>query len=311
MEYKDYYKTLGVDKKATNAEIKKAYRKLAKKYHPDMNAGDEEAEKKFKEVNEAYEVLGDEDKRKKYDMFGSNAQFTGGQNFDPSQYGFGGFTYSTGDESGDFSDFFNLIFGKDGFGSRFASGAASSAKDIFSGFGRGSKPQRQKYETSMKIKMEEAFSGVEKTLNLEIDGQSKQLLVKVPKGILPGKKIRVKGEKIGLNNADIYVKVDVLPSAIQLDGINTKSDLSIDPWDAALGASKVVRTLAGKVKVNIPKGIRNGKRIRIPKKGFVDMKGNIGDHFINIVINNPSNLTEEQTKLYEELKKLEEEKVKN
>ena len=84
MEYQDYYKTLGVDKKATNAEIKKAFRKLAKKYHPDMNAGDAEAEKKFKEVNEAYEVLGDEEKRKKYDMFGSSTQFTGGQNFDPN-----------------------------------------------------------------------------------------------------------------------------------------------------------------------------------------------------------------------------------
>lgn len=309
MEYKDYYKTLGVDKKASNAEIKKAFRKLAKKYHPDMNAGDAEAEKKFKEVNEAYEVLGDEEKRKKYDMFGSSTQFTGGQNFDPNQYGFGGFSYSTGDNAGDFSDFFNLIFGKDGF-SGFASGAKNSARDIFGNFGR-SKPSRSKYETSMTIKLEEAYKGVERVLNLEIDGQSKQLNVKVPSGILPGKKIRVKGEKIGLTNADIYVKIEVLPSAIQLDGINTKSDLSIDPWDAALGTSEIIRTLAGKVKVNVPKGIRSGRRIRIPGKGFKDLKGNVGDHYINVVINNPTNLTDEQTKLYEELKKLEEEKVMN
>lgn len=118
MEYKDYYKVLGVDKKASSQEIKKAYRKLAKKYHPDLNKGDEKSQEKFKEINEAYEVLGNEDKRKKYDMFGSNYNFQGGQNFDPNAYdfgnfgGFGGFgknsgsyTYTTGGSGGGFSDF--------------------------------------------------------------------------------------------------------------------------------------------------------------------------------------------------------------
>ncbi|MDO5718652.1 MAG: J domain-containing protein [Tissierellia bacterium] len=310
MEYKDYYKILGVDKKASTAEIKKAYRKLAKKYHPDMNSGDAKAEKKFKEINEAYEVLGDDEKRKKYDMFGSNYNFSGGQNFDPSQYGYGGYTYSTGGDSADFSDFFNLIFGREGFGSRFASGAKSSAKDIFGGFGRTKAAPRNKYETKISIKLEEAYKGVEKTLNLEINNQSKQLNVKVPKGISPGKKIKIRGEKIGLDNSDIYVKIDIIPSSMILDGINTKSDLNIKPWDAALGSSAVVKTLAGKVRVNIPKGIRNGKKIRIPKKGFTDMKGNTGDHYINIVINNPSELSDEQIKLYQQLREMEKETEK-
>ena len=160
MEYKDYYKVLGVDKKASSQEIKKAYRKLAKKYHPDLNKGDEKSQEKFKEINEAYEVLGNEDKRKKYDMFGSNYNFQGGQNFDPNAYdfgnfgGFGGFgknsgsyTYTTGGSGGGFSDFFNAFFsGGQGSGGGFS--------DIFGGFknaGRKSQP-RQRYDTDFLIR---------------------------------------------------------------------------------------------------------------------------------------------------------------
>lgn len=136
MEYKDYYKILGVDEKASQDDIKKAYRKLAKKYHPDLHPDDEKSQDKFKEVNEAYEVIGDEEKRKQYDTFGSSQNFSNGQNFDPSQYGFGGDSYTyTSSDGGDFSDFFNMFFG--GGGARSSSARSSSGFDIGDLFGGG------------------------------------------------------------------------------------------------------------------------------------------------------------------------------
>ncbi|QQK08432.1 DnaJ C-terminal domain-containing protein [Miniphocaeibacter halophilus] len=311
MEYKDYYKILGVDKSASDAEIKKAYRNLAKKYHPDLNQGNEKASEKLKEINEAYEVLGDKDKRQKYDQFGSNYDFTGGQNFDPSQYGFdfgdfGGFgrngttyTYTTSGDGGGFSDFFNMFFGG-GFGNN--SSSRKSSRDVFSGFGGRSKPQRQRYDTEISISLKEAYDGAEKTLYLNVNGENKSLNVKIPKGILPGKKIKTKGEKIGLDG-DIYIKINVIDQENTLDGLNIIKKLNIYPWEAALGGKVVVDTLEGKIKVNIPKEIQSGKRIRLANKGFRNMKGERGDLFLEIQIQNPSHLSKRQKELYEELKK--------
>ncbi|HHX67333.1 MAG: DnaJ C-terminal domain-containing protein [Miniphocaeibacter sp.] len=311
MEYKDYYKILGVDKSATDAEIKKAYRKLAKKYHPDLNQGNEKASEKLKEINEAYEVLGDKDKRQKYDQFGSNYDFTGGQNFDPSQYGFdfgdfGGFgkngttyTYTSSGDSGGFSDFFNMFFGG-GFGNN--SSSRKSSRDVFSGFGGRSKPQRQRYDTEISISLKEAFDGAEKTLYLNVNGENKSLNVKIPKGILPGKKIKTKGEKIGLDG-DIYIKINVIDQKNTLDGLNIIKKVNVYPWEAALGGKVVVDTLEGKIKVNIPKEIQSGKRIRLANKGFRNMKGEKGDLFLEIQIQNPNHLTKRQKELYEELRK--------
>ena len=135
MEYKDYYKILGVEKDATEQKIKSQYRKLAKKYHPDLNPDDKVAQEKFKEINEAYEVLGDKEKRKRYDTFGSNYDFAGGQNFDPSQYGY---TYTSSGNGGGFSDFFDLIFGRDAKSDQGGFGGFSMG-DIFSDFGGGGK----------------------------------------------------------------------------------------------------------------------------------------------------------------------------
>ena len=303
MEYKDYYEILGVEKSSTKEEIKKAFRKLAKKYHPDLNPGDEEAANKFKEVNEAYEVLGDEEKRKQYDTFGSNYNFTGGQNFDPNQYdfdfggfnfgGFGGnggsYTYSTGGDG--FSDFFNTFFG--GGGSR------SSRSQGFSGFNTG-KPPRQKYNSEISIGLQEAYDGGSRDLNLNINGENKTIPLKIPAGILPGKKIKVRGEKFGLDG-DLYIKINVLDNNNTLEGLDIIRKTQIYPWEAALGTKKVVETLEGKIKITIPKGIQTGKRIRVPKKGFRDMKKNKGDLYLEMQIVNPESLTEEQTKLYEQL----------
>ncbi|MFA7533958.1 MAG: DnaJ domain-containing protein, partial [Tissierellaceae bacterium] len=190
MEYKDYYKVLEVDKSASQDEIKKSYRKLAKKYHPDLNPDDSKAQEKFKEINEAYEVLGDEEKKKKYDTFGSGYNFTNGQHFDPSQYGFGGHTYTYSTSDGDFSDFFNMFFGGMNDSTGRGGRGGFDLGNLFGGKRAGKKPSPS-YESELTITLEEGYSGVEKQVALNIGGESKSLAVNVPKGILPGKKLRV------------------------------------------------------------------------------------------------------------------------
>ena len=300
MEYKDYYEILGVDKSSSEAEIKSAYRKLAKKYHPDLNQGDKEAEQKFKDINEAYEVLSDPEKKKQYDMFGSSTNFSGGQNFDPGQYGF---TYDFSGANTGYSDFFNTIFKDFGFGSNSSrsTGGFSGFGDLFGG---RTKQERQKYETSINISPRDAYKGMEKKLNLNIGGQTKTINVKVPKGMPDGKKIKINGDKIGLTNSDIYVKVTIDQSKFEFEGNNTISQLEILPWEAALGSSKLVESLGGRIKIKIPKGIKSGQKIRIGRKGFKDMKGNVGDHYVKVMINNPEKLSEEQLDLYKKLSEL-------
>lgn len=299
MEYKDYYKILGVDKNASENEIKKAYRKLAKKYHPDLNPGDNKAQEKFKEINEAYEVLGDADKKKKYDTFGSSYDFSAGSNFDPSQYGY---SYTSSGNAGDFSDFFNMFFG----GS--SSSRGFNINDIFgggSGFGRRkSQPQRQSYESELSITLEEGFNGTTKEVSLNFGGQVKKLSIKVPKGIFPGKKLKVKGDKWGIDG-DIVFKINLLDDGKnRLDNLDIISKTNLLPWEAALGTKAVVQTLDGKIKVNIPKGIEGGKKIRVPGRGYIDMDGRRGDLYIEANIVNPPSLSEEEEKLYERLKEI-------
>lgn len=310
MEYKDYYKILGVDEKASQDDIKKAYRKLAKKYHPDLHPDDEKSQDKFKEVNEAYEVIGDEEKRKQYDTFGSSQNFSNGQNFDPSQYGFGGDSYTyTSSDGGDFSDFFNMFFG--GGGARSSSARSSSGFDIGDLFGGGSarpgnrEPQRQSYESELNISIDEAYHGTNKKMTLNIGGENKAVDIKVPAGILPGKKLKVKGEKWGVNG-DILFKINVRGGRDTLDGLNVNKKLDLFPDEAALGEKKILETFEGKIKINIPKGISSGKKIRIPKKGFKDMKKNTGDLYVEINIVVPEKLTDEEIELYKKLKEIRE-----
>lgn len=286
MKYKDYYKSLGVEKSSSQDEIKKEYRKLAKKYHPDLNPDDNSAQERFKEINEAYEVLGDPEKKKKYDRFGSGYDFSGGQNFDPSQHGFGG--YTSGGGGGDFSDFFDMFFG----------GQA--------GGGRSRRPQRPSYESELTISLEEGFEGTTKDITLNIGGENKTLSVKVPKGILPGKRLKVKGEKWGING-DILFKINFRNDGLNtLDGLDVTMKLNLLPWEAALGDKIMVSTLEERINVNIPKGVVSGSRIRVPKKGYKDMKGKQGNLYLEMNIVNPPELTEKEIKLYEKLKKLSE-----
>lgn len=306
MEYKDYYKILEVDKNASQEEIKKSFRRLAKKYHPDLNPNDEVAQEKFKEINEAYEVLGDEEKKKKYDMFGSSYNFTGGQNFDPSQYGFGNgytYTYTTSGDGAGFSDFFNMFFGGD-------SGSGFNINDLFGGAKggrasrRGYRPERQSYDSELNITLEEGYKGTTKSISVNFGGQRKNMTIKVPKGILPGKKLKVKGEKWGIDG-DVLFKINFIENEkYKLEGLDIVSKLDILPWEAALGTKVIVDTLEGKIKVTIPKGIEGGKKIRIPKKGYRDMKNNVGDLYIETNIVNPPTLSKEEEKLYKGLSEI-------
>lgn len=306
MEYKDYYKILGVDKSTSQDEIKKSYRKLAKRYHPDLNPDDNQAQEKFKEINEAYEVLGDEGKKRKYDTFGSGYNFSNGQNFDPSQYGFGGNGY-TSSGGGDFSDFFNMFFeGAGGAGGGSRAGGFDLG-GLFGGSGRRpSRNQTPSYESELNITIEEGFKGATKNITLNIGGENKSLSVNVPKGILPGKKLKVKGEKWGING-EILFKINFISEMKNtLDGLNITAKLDLLPWEAALGDKVMISTLEGKININIPKGISSGKKIRIANKGYKDMKGRQGDLFIEINIVNPPELTEKEIRLYEKLKKVSE-----
>lgn len=304
MKYKDYYEILGVSKDADEKEIKSAYRKLAKKYHPDLHQGDDAAAEKFKEVSEAYEVLSDKDKRNKYDKFGSNYDFSSGYDFDPSQYGY---TYTTGGSGADFSDFFETIFGSSKSGGNFSGGF--NINDIFGDFsskgrGKSNKKARNKFESELSISIKEAYEGVTKNVSLTYKQEEYDIAVKIPAGITSNKKVKVKGEKFGLPG-DILFKINIRDEKnLSLDGLDIIKTENIYPWEAALGTTKTVETLKGKLKLKVPKDFVGGNKMRIPSKGFKDLKGNVGDLYVIFNIVNPKELSEEQEKLYKELEKI-------
>lgn len=285
MEYKDYYKILGIEKNASQEEIKKKYRELAKKHHPDLNKGDESSANKLKEINEAYEVLSDEEKRKKYDMFGSSYQNRG---YDT------GSSYNYSSDT-DFSDFFNTIFGQGGFSS------SGSNRDIFNGFS-SSKSARPKYNMETSLSLKDAYRGGEKVVDIKINGENKALKIKWPAGIEDGKKIRIRGKKFDIDG-DIYVKINIV-SQDKLEGIDIIKKVDLLPWDAYLGCHKEIETLDGKIKVKIPAKIRSGQRIKIANKGFRNMNQERGHLYLEININNPTELTEEEVELYRKLKNI-------
>ncbi|MDO4594624.1 MAG: DnaJ domain-containing protein [Tissierellia bacterium] len=301
MKYQDYYEVLGVDKKASDAEIKKAYRKLAKKYHPDLHPNDKKAQEKFTKINEAYEVLGDKEKRKKYDMFGDGYNFQQGQNFDPSQYGFGNFgnyTYHTSTEGSGFSDFFNSFFGSgsftDSFGQKF-----QGFSDTFT---KKKKKRSQKITKTIDVTILEALNGTNKSLRLKVNNQIKNINIPIPKGITEDKKIKIDGMKYGID-ANIYIKVKISDDKRKLEGLNIIQKEKLAPWDAYLGCKKKITTLNEMINIKVPKNVSNGQKLRIKNKGYTDSKGNTGDLYIEFIIDNP-NLNEKQIELYKKLKEI-------
>ena len=309
MQYRDYYEVLGVDKKASADEIKKAYRKLAKKYHPDLHPDDESAHKKFTEINEAYEVLSDPEKRKKYDTFGANANFSGGQNFGPRDFGFdfgnfgnGSYTYTSSNSSG-FSDFFDTLFGGlGGSSSRKGQGFGSS---FGSGFGSGfSKKSKSKLDTEVSISIDEAMKGTSRKISVKSETGIKDIEVSIPKGLKNKNKIKIDGSKYGIN-ADIYVLVKIKETEdLKLEGIDFVKKVKISPWDAYFGTKKKISTIKGNILVTIPDKISSDKKIRLKNLGYTDRKNKTGDLILDILIDNPE-LNEEQVNLYKKLKEIE------
>jgi len=304
VKYKDYYEVLGVEKNATSDEIKKKYRNLAKKYHPDKNEGNKEAENRFKEINEAYEVLGDKDKREKYDKFGHDYSFANGYDFDPEQYGFGKnvrYEYRQGGNNTGFSDFFNMFFG----GSRgmdFDDIFSGSSRTAYSGFGQRTAQKGEDINTKISVTITEAFEGVEKTLVIK---NGKKISFRVPAGINNNGKIKLAGQGMpsvsGSANGDLYLEVELKDSEYKLEEQNLVKSIDVLPWEAALGTEKVVQTLDGKLKIKIPENIQTDGKIRIKGKGYGKKNGARGDLFIVVKIKNPSSLSQRQRELYEEL----------
>ncbi len=314
VEYKDYYKILGVARSASQDEISKAFKKLARKFHPDLNPGDNAAEGKFKEAGEAYEVLKDPEKRKLYDTLGPNWQQ--GQNFQPPpgfenmRFNFGGAGGGHGFEGGGFSDFFETLFGG-------AGGARAGFGGGFGGGGYSPRPRRgQDAEVSYEIELEDAFRGGPQTISLQEqvhgpDGrptlQTKTLNVNIPPGIKDGQRIRLAGQGSpglgGGDAGDLYLKIKLAHNVrFKVKDDNVVYDLHLAPWEAVLGTTVRVPTLDGAVEMKIPAGISSGSKLRVRGKGM-GPAAKRGDQLVRIMIQSPKELTEEQRKLWEELAK--------
>lgn len=322
VKYKDYYQTLGVQRSATEKDIKTAYRKLARQYHPDANPGNAQAEEKFKELTEAYEVLKDADKRKRYDMLGANwkagADFNpppgfGGFNFDFSNLG--GFTRGTaggpGGASSPFSDFFDVLFGQT-FGAQGGpAGAAAQAAAAANRARAGGRGMDQ--EAEIELTIEELAKGAARNVQVTRPGQPmKTLQVKIPAGVRPGSKVRVPGEApagnpLGGPPGDLFLKVKVKPHPfLMLEGDNLISDLAVSAALAVIGGEVTVTTLDGPVHINVPPLSQNNRMLRLRERGLPKLKQTVrGDHLVRIKIQIPTVLSPEEKALYDELLKLE------
>lgn len=298
MRTPDYYKTLGVQETASDEEIKKAFRKLAKKYHPDAHGGDKAAEERFKRISEAYEVLGDKKRRQEYDELRRNPPPPG---FDPS--GFGAWTRRSPrtvpfDEGGDFSDFFEMFFGR----------GRSANADPFSFHSRTVSMPGQDVESEITITVAEGFGGAKKSISLEMDGGRRTLHFSIPPGTADGARIKLRGQGgpgIGGGPAgDLYLKARVSDPRYTLDGLDLTAELRLMPWEAALGAQVPFETPDGQIMVRVPGGVQTGQRIRIAGRGYRDKKGERGDLYARVTLVNPPSLTAEQRQLYEQLQKI-------
>lgn len=307
MEFIDYYKMLGIDKNASQEDIKKAYRKLARQYHPDVNPNDKEAHKKFQQINEANEVLSDPEKRKKYDEYGKDwknaeefAKARGQQrqyNYEGQEGGFG-----EGFDGGAFSEFFESLFGgmggnRSGNGGRTGSGRRS--RDV--------KFRGQDYEAALQLSLREAYTTHQRTITID----EKNLRITIPAGAESGQRIRLKGQGgPGINggpNGDLYITFQIAddPQFKRL-GNDLYATAEIDLYTAVLGGETTVETLSGKIKLKISPGTQNDTKVRVKGKGFPVYKqeGEFGDLYVTYKIKIPTQLTEKEKELFTELSKL-------
>jgi len=324
MEFRDYYKTLGVSKSASDKDIKSAYRKLARKYHPDVNPGDKSAEERFKEVAEAYEVLSDPDKRRRYDELGADweryskagAGTGAGAGWPPggfgrTQPGYKRTTFTFGNLSdADFSDFFKQFFGGfdiDGgiFGQRIRQPEAAQRR-----------PARRDIEHEIEIGLEEAYRGSERSLELiDPDGSRRRIAVTVPAGIRDGSKLRVAGEGTGRTGArgDLYLKVSIRPHPrFELRGNDLRTVVDVPAAVAALGGEVAAPTLDGaSVSLTIPAETQNGRVLRLRGLGMPSVRGkDRGDLLVEVSLTIPKGLTDRERELFRELAAVRGDKVR-
>lgn len=313
-DFKDYYQILGVSKSATPDEIKKAYRRLARKYHPDLNPGDKQAERRFKEINEAQEVLSDPDKRSKYDRFGQYWQQAAAGTPPPGGVGTEGFDYG---QYGSFDDFIDELLGRfGGSASRGArgrtytyrtsspgAGGFSSFEDLFGGGGSYQNVPVADTEAAITLTFSEAFHGTRK--RLQLDGET--INVRIPSGAKPGSRIRLKG-KGGINpynrqRGDLYLTIDLQPHPLfKFEGDNIVCEVPITPEEAALGAEIKIPTPDGKVTMKIPSGVGSGQSLRLRNKGWRGPTGKRSDQIIELKIVTPKELTPQERECYEKLR---------
>jgi curved DNA-binding protein len=294
MAFIDYYQVLGLQKNATEAEIKSAYRKLARKYHPDLNPDDKEANKKFQQINEANEVLSDPEKRKKYDQYGEHWKHAEEYEKARQSQGAGsqyeGYTYSGGQSAEDFSDFFESLFGRP-----HHHGGRSQVR--FKG---------QDYTAELQLPLAEAFTTHQHTLTVN----GKNIRITVPAGIENGQTIKIRNYGgPGMNggpNGDLYITFVLTPDPrFQRMGNDLYTTVPLDLYTAVLGGEITLDTLSGKVKLKVAPETQNGTKIRLKGKGFPVYKkdGQFGDLFVTYSIKIPTNLTEKQKELFRELSK--------
>jgi len=291
MEFIDYYKILGVNKDAPDEEIKKAYRKLARKMHPDLNPNDKEAHQKFQQINEANEVLSDPEKRKKYDQYGKdwkNADQFEQQRHSRQRAQHRAEEQFAGDDDSDFSDFFESMFG----------GSGRSRQTKFRG---------QDYNAELRLDLTNAMKTHQQTLSVN----GKNIRITIPAGIENGQTIKLKGYGApGVNGGpagDLYITFSIAPHPVfKRSGNDLFMTAPVDLYTAVLGGETTIDTLTGKVKLKAAPGTQNGTRIRLKGKGFPVYKkeGESGDLYVTYDVKLPTNLTEQQKALFTELSKL-------
>ena len=311
-DFKDYYQTLGVNKSATGDEIKKAFRKLAVKYHPDRNPGNKVAEEKFKEISEAYEILFDPEKRQKYDQFGQYWQ-QAGQGGWPGQgsarnVDFGGFDFS---QYSTFEDFINELIG--GFSASSSTqgrsyyrspGGPTEFGSNYGGFdGFGAETRGADRETTLKLTFAEAFNGVQKRLNLG----NEVIDVRIPAGAKQGSRVRIRGKgqpsPINQQRGDLYLKVVLTShSFFKFEGDNLLCEVPITPDEAVLGTAINVPTPDGMVTVKVPAGVSSGQTLRLRGKGWPLPKKGRSDQLVRLEIETPKSLSTIEKDCYEKIR---------
>jgi curved DNA-binding protein len=311
VQFRDYYETLGVSKTASEDEIRSAFRKLARKYHPDVAKDKKTAEEKFKQINEAYEVLSDPEKRRKYDQLGEHWNQPGGFQ-PPPQWGGGhpgGFRSSGGEDGGvefefggtGFSDFFEAFFG------------GGRGRSAFGGFGqRDAMAERgHDVEADIMVTLEEALHGSTRQVSLRRAGSKKTetYQVKIPRGVREGQRIRLAGQgeagERGGKSGDLFLRVRLARHPdFSVEGSDLVHEVKIAPWQAVLGDQLMVPTLEGNARLRLSPGTQGGQRFRLRERGLPGVSGQRGDLYVVVQIALPKKLTEREREIWEQLARL-------